>query len=293
VGSPEPADESATAETPARIDPSVLREAAIRELEGMLASESPRLQRLAGMALARIAHEGAIETLSRLQKEETSDLRRIDIAYGLALAGREQGRHFLVEQTRNKRRDVRIDAARRLIQLGDDSGRKALVQMLGIRSHRIGAAAELALLDDERGIEVLEKTLRNKKSSSENKMRAAVALGRAGHESARDELASILADGQYVVDAAGALAALGDELAVPALEKQLGLAAMRVSATESLRQMHREIDLQPLATALASADEEGRVTAAEAILIATAEDEVAPAAPVVGGAATASVEEGP
>ena len=134
----------------ARVDappsPAELRVLSIAELERQLDEGAPRYRRLAGMALARLQHAGAMATLAELLKSETSDLSRIDIAYGLALAGDASGREYLVGELESRRRDVRIDAARRLVQLNDDAGRKALHQMLGVRSHRLGAASVLALL---------------------------------------------------------------------------------------------------------------------------------------------------
>ncbi len=244
-----------------------LRTRSIEELEHHLAGDSPRFQRLAGMALARISHPGATKTLLALLQNEKSDLSRIDIAYGLALANEQSGRTYLVAELASKRRDVRIDAARRLVQLGDDSGRKALHQMLGVRTHRLGAASVLALLEDDKGLEVLRATFKDPKSSDENRMRAAVGLGWAGEVVARAHLLEILREGKFVVDAAGALATLGDAAAVPALERQLELTALRVGAAENLRTMKVDVDTTSLASALAKSNAEGRIAAAEAILV--------------------------
>jgi hypothetical protein len=244
-----------------------LRALAIAELEGQLAEGSPRFKRLSGMALARIKHAGAIATLSELLTTETSDLSRIDIAYGLALAGDASGREYLVGELDSRRRDVRIDASRRLVQLGDDAGRKALHQMLGVRTHRLGAASVLALLGDEKGLQVLRETFESPKSSDENRMRSAVGLGFAGDPLAREHLLEILGEGKYVVDAAGALATLGDRAAVPALERQLLLTALRVGAAESLLSIKEDVDVTPLASALLKGNAEGRIAAAEAILV--------------------------
>ncbi len=244
-----------------------LRALSIAELEGQLNDGSPRFKRLAGMALARIKHQGAVATLSELLKTETSDLSRIDIAYGLALAGDTSGREYLVRELESRRRDVRIDASRRLVQLGDDSGRKALHQMLGVRTHRLGAASVLALLGDEKGLQVLRDTFESPKSSDENRMRSAVGLGFAGDALAREYLLEILGEGKYVVDAAGALAKLGDRAAIPALKRQLMLTALRVGAAESLLSMKEDVDVTPLASALLKGNAEGRIAAAEAILV--------------------------
>jgi HEAT repeat protein len=265
----EPEDAPEQQDALAMVSGPALRLAAVEELEDQLAHGSPRSQRLAGIALARIAHKQALALLHDILKTENSDLSRIDIAYGLALGKQDEGRSYLVAELKNKRRDVRIDAARRLVQLGDDAGRNTLVQMLGIKSHRLGAATELAQLQDERGVEALRETFEDASSSEENKMRAAVGLGRAGDKIASDYLKKILSEGRYVVDAAGALAVLGEEEARPALMRQLELTSMRVRAAGSLKSMGEEIDLAPLAAALKTGSTDGRIGAAEAILLLT------------------------
>lgn len=259
------------APAPAKLGDKELRAIAIAELEKALAGGSLRDQRLAGIALARLSHSRAGSVLAQLLKTETSDLSRVDIAYGMALGGAEAGRSYLVGQLKSRRRDVRIDAARRLVQLGDDAGRETLVQMLSIRSHRLGASMVLAQLGDERGIAVLRETLGDATSSHENKMRSAVGLGRSGDSSTKEYLEGILNEGKYVVDAAGALAALGETSATPALLRQLELTSMRVQAAESLKKIGAQVDLAPMAAALESGSTDGRIAVAEAILILTDE----------------------
>ncbi len=254
---------------PATLRGPELRRAAIVELEKELTGGSLRNQRLAGIALARLSHSQAGGILANLLKSESSDLSRVDIAYGMALGGAEGGRDYLLSQLKSRRRDVRIDAARRLVQLGDDAGRKTLVQMLSVRSHRLGAAMVLARLGDERGIAVLRETLGDPRSSQENKMRSAVGLGRSGDATTREYLEGILKEGKYVVDAAGALAALGESSATPALLRQLELTSMRVQAAESLKKIGNKVDLSSMAAALETGSVDGRIAAAEAILILT------------------------
>src|SRR5690606_6675542 len=127
----------------------------------------------------------------------------------------------LREGLSSDRRDVRLDAARALAALGDDSGREALRRLLPNPRQRVGAAGLLARIGDDEGTALLRKAAQERGSSLEVRMRAAVALGLAGDESVRETLRGILADGSYRVGAAEALAALGDEAAVPALEEQL------------------------------------------------------------------------
>ena len=158
-------------------------------------------------------------------------------------------------------------AAISLSHLGDDAGRMTLVQMLGIKSHRLGAATQLGLLGDERGLDVLRQSFSDSASSPETKMRAAVGLGRAGETNAATFLKEILSEGRYVVDAAGALAALGEDEAIPALVRQLELTSIRVRAATSLRRMGHKVELGPLVHALKTGNAAGRVAAAEAILL--------------------------
>jgi HEAT repeat protein len=131
----------------------------------------------------------------------------------------------------------------------------------------------LAQLGDERGFTILRETLRDTTSSQENQMRAAVGLGRSGDASTKEFLEGILSEGQYVVDAAGALASLGESSATPALLRQLELTSMRVQAAENLKKIGEKVDLEPMASALKSGSVDGRIAVAEAILILTDTEE--------------------
>lgn len=266
-------EEEPDAEDEPALPPERLREAAIEALRGYLDSTSPRLRRLAAVALSRTGDDAALRLLRKLLGSEDSALLRVEIAFALARAGVSEGREHLVGALESQRRDVRLDAARSLVELGDDSGRRMLSQMTSIRTHRLGAAGLLARLGDAAGTKILEDELRSRSGSEESRMRAAVALGRAGDESVRERLRSILDDRRYNVGAADALAILGDEAAIPALTRQLGLTAMRVPAASALRRLeHAEVDLAPLAVALTRGDDAGKVSAAEAVLILTGDD---------------------
>jgi GGDEF domain-containing protein len=243
------------------------RAAAMSQLRSLMESGSARVRRLAAQALARTGDEAALALLRRMLGEEPSQLGRIRIAYALARAGDKPAREILRGQLAAERRDTRLDAARSLVQLGDDSGRKALRSMLGIASHRVGAAGLLARLGDDEGLKVLRAEASERRASAEARMRAQVALGRAGEDSVKGALREILADRRYNVGAADALAALGDDAATPALTAQLGLSAMRVQAALWLRRMKKQVDQEPLVAALEGGDEASRVSAAEALLI--------------------------
>jgi hypothetical protein len=259
--SPQPAQ-------PSPLDPVKVAAAATAQLRDLMTSQSPRVVRDAALALARQGNEDALALLGAALNTEPSPLAKIRIAATLALAGDKRGRRVLADALGDKRRDLRIDAARALALLGDRSAISALRPMLGIRTHKIGAAGVLALLGDPEGIRVLDEAVRTDESR-ESRMRAAVNLGLAGRQEVREFLLKILADGHYRVRAAIALAALGDHLAVPELREQLNVAALRVEAALSLRRLGATADLAPLAAALVNSDQIGQVTAAEAILILT------------------------
>lgn len=244
-------------------------------LEHYLESPSVRLQRIAATALARTGHARAIARLRQLLDKERVDLRKIEIAYALARTGDKPAQKLLRRRLGHKRRDVRVDAARSLVALGDDSGASVLERMLSVRSHRLGAAGLLARLKVPRGIRVLQKTLADRKTSAENKMRATVALGLAGDESVRTQLLELLADRRYQVGAAEALATLSDEAAVEALKQQLALPSLRVQAALGLRRMGAQADLEVLAAALDNGSDPARVSAAEAILILAGPESIA------------------
>jgi HEAT repeat protein len=265
----EPAIEAPPAPAaPAEPDRDALYRVAVGKLGGLARSPSPRIKQLAAQALARTGDPAALEVLRSLLGEEQSQLGRIQVAYSLARAGDQAARAELRQQLDAERRDVRLDAARALVQLGDDSGRKTLRAMLPIDNYRLGAAGLLARLKDAEGIKILRAEM-SKKTSAENVMRSVVALGRAGEVDVQDQLRTIVYDRRYNVGAADALAALGDAAAVEPLTQQLGLAAMRVQAALWLRRLDQKVDLAPLALALESGDEASRVSAAEALLVLT------------------------
>jgi len=265
---PAAAPEPAPAAQPAPPDRDALYRAAVAELGVLARSSSPRVKRLAAQALSRTGDAAALSELRALLGEEQSQLGRIQIAYALARGGDQAALKELRDQLGAERRDVRLDAARSLVQLGDDSGRKTLRAMLPLDNYRLGAAGLLARLKDEEGIKALRVEM-EKKSSAENVMRAVVALGRAGQVDVQEQLRTLVNDGRYNVGAADALAALGDSAAVEPLTQQLALSAMRVQAALWLRRLDQKVDLAPLQIALESGDEGSRVSAAEALLVLT------------------------
>ncbi len=275
IGDDGPASDEAPALPPT---PEALLARAHATLQGLLQSPSERVQRMAALALSRASDPDALALLRDMIADEPSDLARIEIAYALARSGDEDAKQMLRTALRHDRRDIRLDAARALVQLGDDSGIKVLQRMLSKKRHRMGAAALLARMGDEEGLAMLNDELADDDTSSEGRMRALVALGRAGDANVHEELRKILDDGRFQVGAAEALAIMGDQTAIPALMGQLELASLRVRAALGLRRLGHEVDLAPLADALddtTSGNDAARVGAAEAILILAGAPELA------------------
>lgn len=269
------AAEDAPTEAEAPIDPKRLYKKAVTELEALMDSSSRRVQRISAMALARTGDPRALARLHELLADESSPLIEVQIAYALARAGDEKGLEVLVGSLRNRQRDVKLDAARSLVQLGDDRGADQLRGMLSYKHYRIGAAGLLARLGDDKGFDLLRGERAGSRNSHEIVMRATVALGTAGDQEVAPDLVEILSDGRYQVGAAHALAALGNEAALPSLTQQLDIDAFRVQAALGLRRMKAEVDLAPLASALHAGNEIVRASAGEAILILTGDAKLA------------------
>lgn len=273
-----PAGETPAGETPASgpaaselgaLSPDALHATAMATLRELMASPSTRVQRIAAMALSRARDPDALALIRRMLDQETEELPRIELAYVLARSGDVDARKVLRRRLKHKLRDVRVDAARALVELGDDTGIEVLEQVLDLGSHKLGAAGLLARMGNGRGMAALRAELDDSTSSEETRIRAAVALGRAGDAGMRERLVAMLEDPRYHVGAADALAALGDRAAIPALERQLALPSLCVRAALGLRRMDASVDPGILLHALATGSDPVRVGAAEAIMILT------------------------
>jgi HEAT repeat protein len=246
-----------------------------RVLTELLDGESDRVRRLAAVALARTGDPDAITALAALLAAETSDITRLDIAYALGRAGDARGFAALTAATKSTRRDVRADAARMLVLLGDPggAGAKVLGSFIEIRTHRLGAAEALARIADPKAIAALQAIHADETAAADDRIRAAIALGRAGRPEVAAELRGLLGDGRFNAFAAAALAELGDASAREVLVKQLGVPSLRVGSAVALRRLEPKLDPEPLvrelATALAADKDVARVTAAEAMLVLT------------------------
>lgn len=253
--------------------PKTPREQATALLGELMASPSPRIERAAAIALARTCDEGARTHLATAATTETSELARLVIAYILARCGDAAGRTALLGALKSARRDVKADAARHLIALGDDAGLPFLHALLGVSQHRLGAAEALARRKDPKALAALRAIHGNEATEPDDRLRAAIALGLGGEASVAAELRAALADPRFRPAAAAALAELRDPAAREALVAGLAVPSLRVDAARALRRLDPDLDpaplLAPLLDALATERDNSQVSAAEALLVLT------------------------
>jgi len=263
--------------------PAELQTRAVATLRQALTSPSPRVRRVAATALARTRDPAALAALAVALGEEDSEIARLDIAYALGRGGDPRGVAALEKAlSSSPRKDVKAEAARLLLELGDSRGLAFLHTLLATPQQRLSAAEVLATAGDSEGLAALESVRSDSAASEEERLRAAVALGRAGKADVPglvDQLRAALDRGRFNVGAAAALARLGDERAVPALEAQLTVQSLQVGAAVSLRRLRPKLDpaplLPPLAAALGADKDLAAVSAAEAILLLTGPAELA------------------
>lgn len=249
-------------------------EQARNALMAALTSPSARVQRIAAAALARTGAPEALAALDAALANETSDLAKLEAHYVLARGGDSRGLDGLVAGLSVGRRDVRLEAARRLALLGDNRAINTLAQYLEVSQLRLGAAEQLAFLSEPRAVRVLEAVQADSKSSFDDKARAAIALGHAGKSEVAPQLRSLLVDARFNAFAAASLAhlrAAPTDAVRSVLVSQLAIASLRVAAARALRTLDPNLDplplLRPLVDALARATDTEQVTAAEAVLL--------------------------
>jgi len=240
-------------------------------LQHAMTSDSPRVQRVAASALARTGDAAALQALARQLAVETSDLAKLEMFYALARGNDKRGKDGLVAALAAGRRDVKLEAARRLALLGDKRAIDTLAQYLEVSQLKLGAAEQLAFLAEPRGIKALEAIRADAAATADDKARAAIALGYAGKADIAPALHALLSDARFNAFAAASLANLHDPAAKPVLIKQLDVSALRVLAARSLRRLSPDLDtaplVAPLVTALGSAKDTEQVQAAEALLL--------------------------
>ena len=300
---PEPAPQRVVVESPAAapvISPDALVEQARTALVAATTATSPRVARVAAEALARTEDPRALDLLARqlgLKAQnagtegssssagsggaagagsaapivETSDIARLDLAYALARGHDKRGSAALGAALALQRAEVRDEAARLLALLGDARAVPHLTDLLAVSQRRLGAAEHLAQLAEPHAIKALEQLRADPKAPADDKARATIALGIAGHADVAPALREMLDDAHFNAFAAAALAELKDATARPVLIRQLDSPALRVRAARALRRLDPALDPQPLVAPLLEVMRSGRdtdqVQAAEAVLL--------------------------
>jgi len=269
---------------PPAIEPAAAVEQASSTLRAAMAATSPRVSRLAAAALARTEDPAAREMLARqlgLAKPaagsagpatavETSDIARLDLAYSLARGHDKRGSDALGTALAS-RAEVRDEAARLLALLGDARAVPHLTDLLGVSQRRLGAAEHLAHLAEPHAVKALEQLRADPKALADDRARATIALGIAGHADVAPALREMLGDEHFNAFAADALAQLKDPAGRGVLVRQLGSPTLRVRAARALRRLDPDGDVRPLLPGLLAVTRAGRdtdqVEAAEVILI--------------------------
>ncbi|HEX3761597.1 MAG TPA: hypothetical protein VHW23_23025 [Kofleriaceae bacterium] len=270
------------------VDPAASVELARSALRRDMAATSPRVQRLAAAALARTQDREACELLAAQiglgaagapavhavadsDAPAGNDIARLDLAYALARGGDRRGAEVLARALGAPRGEARDEAAGLLALLGDRRAVPHLLDLLAVEQRRLGAAEHLARLDEPYALQVLDRVRGDARSSADDKARATVALGIAGHDAVAGALRDMLNDPHFNAFAAAALAAQGDRAARPVLEHQLASPPLRVLAARALRRLDPALDPRPLLPPLLDVVRAGRdidrIPAAEAILL--------------------------
>ena len=257
----------------ATVDVGATKTRATDILSGYLGADSDRIRRLAAAALARTEEPRAIDVLAKLLDVEGTPSAQIELAYALARAGDPRGRARLLADAKSDQREVRVDAGRRLVMLGDEAGRAVMTRYLDVADRRLSAAEALASMGDPAAIAILQSIRTDAKAEPDTVRRATIALGRAKVAEVGPALRELLTDFHFRNGAAVALAALGDRAAQPVLAEQLRLDALCVEGALALRRLDSTLDPAPLLPALIDlmdADKDvTQIAGAEATLILT------------------------
>jgi HEAT repeat protein len=242
-------------------------------LSGHLGADGDRIRALAASALARTQEPRALDMLGKLLDTESTPSVRIAIAYALARGGDARGKARLQADAKSDQREVRVDAGRRLVMLGDETGRTVMTRYLDVADRRLSAAEALATMGDQGAIAILQGIRADAKAEPDTVRRATIALGRAGQADVAPALRELLTDFHFRNAAAVALAALGDPAARPVLAEQLRIEGLCVEAALALRRLDSTLDPAPLLPALVdimNADKDTtQIAGAEATLILT------------------------
>ena len=261
-----------SAATPATT-PAAARERALATLRELMASTSPRVSRAAAEALARTCDKPALDRLAKALADEPSAIAKVGVARTMAACKDDRGRSSLMSALKTGRRDVHAEAARMLVELGDDAGVGALIELGVPKMFRVSAGELLALRGHPRGMAQLKAAAADSKASPDERLRAKIAMTAAGDASRIPDAKAALDRLDFRPAAAQALARVHDASARPHLVAGLELPSLRVASAVGLRRLEPQLDsaplLAPLLRALASDPEVARTSAAEAILVLT------------------------
>jgi len=156
-----------------------------------------------------------------------------------------------------------------------------LRQLLGLASHRLGAAEVLVTRGDAGAAKLLTAIAADAKADPADRTRAQIALAATGVPDAVVAARAALEDPLFRPAAAQALAHAHDDGARPALIAMLAVAALRVDAALALEVLAPGLDpvplLPPLVAALDSPRDTDQLTACEAIVVLTAPASAPPA----------------
>ncbi len=268
----QPGPEPVAIDAPPPLTPDAAVARATALLREQMQSNSPRVQRVAALALARTGDHDALEMLAATLDDEPSGNARREDAYVLARAGDKRGLAVLTDDGKSRDRETRHDAGRRLAQLGDKAAAvRALLGSLQYSQFTLGVAERLAPFGEERALAALDEIRADAGSTADEKARATIALCHAGRADVVPAVRAMLDDDRNNAFAAVALAELHDESARPVLVKQLAIPALRVEAARALRRLAPDADVReliaPLVSKLDGSRDTEQIQIAEAILL--------------------------
>lgn len=229
---------------PLPVEPGQVRERALAHARTLLLEtlekSSPQMQEKAALSLARANHEKAIAYLADALPRASTDTKRMEIAYALARAGDKRGLDALLAATKVQSRDTRLDAGKKLAQLGEKS---AIAPLSPFIDTRFEVAKILAPLGEPRAIKELEKL--RKEGKGDQKTRATIALVAAGKPEYVAEVEALLTDREFRHDASLALAERKHAAARPILVENFHALSTQPEVARALRLVDPDADLTP------------------------------------------------
>ncbi|MCA9672869.1 MAG: HEAT repeat domain-containing protein [Myxococcales bacterium] len=252
-----------------------LRDADARALLMNILKEDPNpaVRATAARALADLGDSSLVDTLRKARKV-SAPLVQVSIDHALVRLGQRAARGRLRVFLRDKDKDVRKSAASVLGKLGDKRVLPVLLQQIRAETAQrdmVTLLATAARLGHGASRKSLEDGLA-RASKPKFQLECADALARLGDEKALAALEKMLRDKRRPLalrlSAAGALAALGNYAGVEDLKRAIRMksATMRVLAASGLGAIADRAALPPLAEALS--DKRARVQAAAAEALA-------------------------